>query len=247
MKKQCKIHLIATDKKSRLYIHNVLGLKINPIDDDSWIRKDEQGYNFYITDDSPIKEGDWYIDITTSHWKGVGALQMVGYTDGRDTKNIIQSNAGTTTPKINARKIIATTDNGLGRIHAPSISQQDIETIVKLYNDGGNWEDVKVEYNIDEVNELSSGNTPSLAQPKLSPKGNVVLSFEKKLPHCYCDKDPFECECIKMYSREEVEENIYSFLATKLGLTEMIGGVPNTWEDNRGNRFMLTKYGFKKI
>jgi hypothetical protein len=215
--KQCKAHLIATDK-----VTDVVKINKGAVAGSLLLRKyygsantkmGDEYQHLYITSDKEIEEGDWYYDTT---------LEVIIKANSNSDHNIYTQSC---------RKIIATTDKLEYKFKSvnhstfePSISQQDIETIVKLYNDGENWEDVKVEYQCNSHSMIIEGN-PRLAKhnksysPKLSPEGNVVLSFNLD----GVDKP-------KMYSREEVESLLFN-LAEHYAMTSTKGEIEdfNEW------------------
>jgi hypothetical protein len=116
-------------------------------------------HHIYLTDDSPIQDGDWFLNIA------IGKI-------GKATFDFESSN--------NARKIIATTDRELNKIlfddedklSLPNISQQDLPKIADALNKGVtsvgqpmsmpfidngcivlDWGDVIEKYMSDEFNE----------------------------------------------------------------------------------------------
>lgn len=141
MYKDTNVVMLSTEKASRLYIHNTLGLRINPTND-SWLRKDEQGYNLYITSDEEIKEGDWCYNFVASY-----VVQIV------KLPSILTEECS---------KIIATTDESLGSVSydgmdkrmipihtprfVPQIPQSFLPIYVKAYNEGNVIGTVELEY-----------------------------------------------------------------------------------------------------
>jgi hypothetical protein len=107
------IHLISTDKPSRL-IKNNLGYGIVS---DAWKQFDidliqAQYQNIYITNDEEIKEGDWYF------------LESV------TTKNMVLK-ANESKISTNCKKIILTTDQDLIKDGVQAIDDEFLEWFVK--------------------------------------------------------------------------------------------------------------------
>lgn len=128
------------------------------------------------------------------------------------------------------KKIIATTDPKLMADGVAEIEQSFIEEYCKA----GGIDKVLVEYQGDWWEDQTRTEIPISGQmgvrPKLTPDNTINIRPVKE----------------KMYSREEAVENVYDFLAERLGLKEL-ETLRNIWVNSEGQKFKLTAYGFKWI
>ena len=113
------IHILSTDKPSRLWVNNLLQGKLE-------LSKEVLPYNtsrnIHITSDEEIKEGDWYISI----------LENEVYKATKETQNImsVANLIGTTTYKNTHFKIILTTDQDLIKDGVQAIDDEFLEWFV---------------------------------------------------------------------------------------------------------------------
>jgi len=106
------IHLLPTDKPSKLFIHNAF----NDLRFDVRQLKHDNNQNIYITFDEEIKEGDWCIGVA-------GTVIKVS----KKAFNSIQ----TLTVRPNWKKIILTTDQDLIKDGVQAIDDEFLEWFVK--------------------------------------------------------------------------------------------------------------------
>ena len=134
------IHILPTDKPSRLYIHSVKGLLLNTVE-----HKDT-GYNqnIYITSDEEIKKGDWIYKIDHSH-TAIFNVHCEELVDDYNRNNN------------NHKKIIMTTNKDLDGVQA--IDAEFLEWFVK------NPSFERVEVNIEGYPCMSDGSEITFAQP----------------------------------------------------------------------------------
>lgn len=219
MNKEHNILLLATDNESNYKIAFCKGIakqknKLFFFGNNSGKHKTDIPQNLYITSDEQIKEGDWFIH--SSH--DVSRVFKAKSVETGEQGSIITIE-GDACWYINCKKIIATTDTSINielfhqgdKLALSQIPQEYIQYYVKKYNEGVILEKCEVEYELVEgtIFSIEDGWDKSPVALKLNTDNtiNIVIPEEKELPHCYCDKDPFECKCSeeKMYSREEVE------------------------------------------
>jgi len=110
------IHLIPTDRPSRLHFDGKLFLSPN-YQDSKTINSTVEGRNIYITSDEEIKEGEWVVKIS-SLYKGGGNVQKYSFIDSQFED-------------ITFKKIILTTDQDLIADGVQPISDEFLEWFVK--------------------------------------------------------------------------------------------------------------------
>jgi hypothetical protein len=193
------IHLIPTDKPSRLHLGDS-GLVLCDL---NFGRNTINGQNIYITSDEEIKEGDWYF------------LESV------TTKNMVLK-ANESKISTNCKKIILTTDQDLIKDGVQAIddeflqwfiqnqSCEEVEIIKNYLSNNGQWKDVllpseweidtKIKYKIIIPREEPKQET--LEEVAKKQWGNVhrtgVLGFIEGAKY----------QAKSMYSEEEVNEII---------------------------------------
>jgi hypothetical protein len=121
------IHVLSTDKPSRLYLttHEYIFEKGYALSTDEC-----QNKNIYITDDSEIKEGDWYL---------VELFKITGESDGFHIEKCTKLDdvwcnnfdVISTRHKDNCKKIILTTDQDLIKDGVQPIDDEFLEWFVK--------------------------------------------------------------------------------------------------------------------
>jgi hypothetical protein len=117
------IHLIPTDKPSRLYLHsnNELQLRTNIIRTSEDYLGTNQ--NIYISSDEEIKEGDWIIlDNSIKELPEYQGLHVIQIVDNTSLKSAIA---------LNCKKIILTTDQDLIADSVQAIDDTFLEWFVK--------------------------------------------------------------------------------------------------------------------
>lgn len=127
-----------------------------------------KAHQLYILSDDEIKKGDYYI--------AYGAQQMEVY-------QCLKSSMSTATAKsigieYKPMKIIATTDSSLtlaDEYHVYDLLPQPSQAFIEKYCKLGGIDEVMVEYDIDVINELSSGNTPSNTFPKVNSHNEITI------------------------------------------------------------------------
>lgn len=198
--KASKIHIGHWDEPATMYLFEDL----KPVDIGNTVP-----YHLYFTSDEEIKEGDWVCNPSD--------LSINPFQVNVDVKEFPLSNS--------TKKIIATTDESLTKrcieetnvtdYPLPKISQQDIETIVKLYNEGNPITDVMVEYEIKKMfhypESLKGVGKPQvkILQPKLSKEGNIIIHHGGLID---------QIKAIKVNPKEgitdEIKKNIWEELFT---------------------------------
>lgn len=216
MYKECNIHLLPSNEKPKIgqiCKNNIQMFIWTQIHEDNDVTKTLAEYkridcfNLYITDDSKIKEGDWYIH------------------NQNGSERLLQCNSKVL--PMNAKKIIATTDTSLklggntGKrqdgisIPLPQIPKQFIGYYINEYNKGNKIERVLVEFesyhgintSIAEINAISGDDSMNWRgrgdlrdfKLKLSPTNEISIK-------------PVEN---KVYTRDEVEKLIYSAMKSR--------------------------------
>jgi hypothetical protein len=121
------IHVLSTDKPSRLYLttHEYIFEKGYALSTDEC-----QNKNIYITDDSEIKEGDWYL---------VELFKITGESDGFHIEKCTKLDdvwcnnfdVISTRHKDNCKKIILTTDQDLIKDGVQAIDEEFLQWFVK--------------------------------------------------------------------------------------------------------------------
>jgi hypothetical protein len=175
MEQMKNVHLIPTDKPSRLlYSGNNKNLLFSkePISFRTFERSPQ---NIYITNDEEIKEGDWYISI----------LENEVYKATKETQNImsVANLIETTTYKNTHFKIILTTDQDLINDGVQAIDDEFLEWFVK----NPSCEEVEVE---EQSNTIEISNM-------LYTEYNyeiIVPQKESKQIKCYCGHT-ITCDC----------------------------------------------------
>ena len=215
------IHLIKTDKPSRLSILNSGKLNFGA---EIMSSSNSKPQNIYITSDEKAKEGDWgYIPFQG------GNVKLVGKYFADDWK-----------------KIILTTDKDLIKDGVQAIDDELLEWFVK----NPSCEEVEVEKtdtfkktNEVYIDEITGGNYYEVVKqykiiiPKEEPTAYHYLSCCRSIEECHCGKYPkqFKCDCShtttcdcspidepKQETLEEVElailfHNTYEKLAPSFG------------------------------
>jgi Icc-related predicted phosphoesterase len=198
------IHLIPTDKPSKLYKHNELGFKLLAPVEHEIGQYNGSNQNIYITSDEEIKEGDWVI-----------------------ANNVLLAKVITefTWHFINSKKIILTTDQDLIKDGVQVIDNEFLEWFVK----NPSCEEVKIAndlkyFNVDELRERHLKGLPHLYSesigykiiiPQEEPKALTKLEIAKNIAaigigkeepkqiKCYCGHT-ITCDCEPL--QETLEE-----------------------------------------
>jgi hypothetical protein len=110
------IHLIETDKPSRLYKHNELGFKLLAPVEHEIGQFNGSNQNIYITNSEEIKEGDWYL----IEFNGLKITQCTS------TEELISIEG-----RNDCKKIILTTDQDLIKDGVQAIDDEFLEWFVK--------------------------------------------------------------------------------------------------------------------
>jgi hypothetical protein len=112
------IHLIPTEKPSKLFIHNAF----NDLRFDIRELKHDNNQNIYITNDDKIKEGDWIIlDNSIKELPEYQGLHVIQIVDNTSLKSAIA---------LNCKKIILTTDPQLIENGVQEIDDEFLEWFV---------------------------------------------------------------------------------------------------------------------
>jgi hypothetical protein len=163
------IHLLPTDKPTRLFIHNAFNdLRIG---DKSVILDNNK--HLYITSDEPPREGDWVFNIS-SKTKFKAPKKLIDL--------INDPNVTLTTNK----KIILTTDEEIIADGVQPIDNDFLQWFVK----NPNCEEVliiKGYKQIDQSNPLTKGSTASF------PHYEIVIPKEEPKPHSFCETPEEKC------------------------------------------------------
>ena len=185
------IHILPTDKTSRLFLSPMNNLKLS----DEVIGNLYQGLkpqNIYITSPEEIKEGDWFIH--SSH-------EITTLLKAIDVRGRILDNQGTSCNIDYCKKIILTTDPSL----APDVQKIDdefLEWFVGKAKDSGKPIDI-VEIQKDEAKQYPiAGYAPGFYSCKWV---NCKIEFTG-------DKRAVQCEpcAIKTTKEEPKQERMYS-------------------------------------
>ena len=178
------IHLIQTDKPSRIYLvksNNKLGITSNNPEYTQNFGSGTQNQHIYITSDEEIKEGDWFFN-------GEHILQCSDVTD------IIIDTEGQWSTIEDCKKIILTTDQDLIKDGVQAISDEFLEWFVK--NPG--CESVEVEDYYNPTNMVYGINT--------SPYKIIIPQEEPKRKIDTCYNFDMEIGCVQDICRCEQEE-----------------------------------------
>ncbi len=218
------IHIIPTDKPSRVYKH--LGRELKHT-----IRYFEQkgllciNQHIYITSDEEIKEGDWFYDLDTKYVKV-----------NQSWKN---SNLD-----LNGKKIILTTDQDLIKDGVQEIDEEYLEWFVK----NPSCEEVKV-INNETGNYREFDSTPNLLYkiiiPKEEPKKEVtgVDDNRPKPNYCYAKEQGHgeigcvfpACHCGLPIKQEEPLQETFEEAAER---ESQLGEYDRSFESTRKNYFI---------
>ena len=114
------IHILPTDKPSRLWVNNLLQGKLELSEE---VLPYNTSQNICITSDEEIKEGDWYISILENEvYKATKKTQNI-----MNVANLVES----TSYKKTHFKIILTTDQDLIKDSVQAIDEEFLEWFVK--------------------------------------------------------------------------------------------------------------------
>jgi len=228
------IHIIPTDKPSRLYsIDGKHKLANSTMAMDWYISSvGYKPHNIYITSDEEINEGDWFYDLDTKYVK-------------------IKQSWENSHLNFNGKKIILTTDQGLINEGVQAIDDEFLEWFVK----NPSCEEVEI-----ELFPKFSNNLYGIIIPKEEPKILTVEAFNKAkisykepkqetledaswkynplkkldgefLRHAFKEGAKWQAE--RSYSEEEVNNLLYRFLE-HIGEKQkrtILNVVPNEWFD----------------
>lgn len=157
------IHVLPTDKPSRLFKHQLNEITLNI---SKHLLQRNYGFNIYITSDEEIKEGDWYLTSKNTLCKCIKT----------DSKYVYSLEGGSST---NCKKIILTTDQDLIKDGVQAIDDEFLEWFVK----NPNCEEVEVEINSYMDKNISDSITFTdykIIIPKEEPNstGNIVIDYQ---------------------------------------------------------------------
>jgi hypothetical protein len=229
------IHILPTDKPSRLIIQNGNKLILGVLD----YSIIENRQHIYITNDDEIKEGDWFIDITLTNngliYKSAGFSNSLGYEGWvKTTTNIIKE------PKTQCTKIILTTDQDL---IAEGIQPID-DTFLEWFVENPSCESVEISYGVlkpfqstDKGYMIHLPDNEVLGEPKQetleearkverSDLYNKIYSIVKQIPREDVETDAMDASSCaydieqlfykwqqeRMYSEEEVDKLLDTLL-----------------------------------
>lgn len=145
MFKRCKVVMLPTNEKSKLFITNN---HLSLLNYEQSNLGESYNQHLYILSDDEIKDGDWFLDTGMDNKPlSSGPWQLKG----------ISSEIGAPT---DAKKIIATTDRSLtletydssdegsscGKMYLPKPSDSFIKKYIEEYNKGNQISDILVEY-----------------------------------------------------------------------------------------------------
>ena len=212
------IHLIQTDKPSRLIIQN--GNKLILGNEEYSIIENRQ--HIYITSDEEIKEGDWFIWKDTEEpyiFKCIGLTD----TDSLQVENSLTRKIGTfhRNPKDSdygdwyrcySKKIVLTTDEDLIADGVQSIDDEFLQWYVK----NPSCERVKVLIN--EVSYFIEDNIYRIVIPKEEQKKHIInmmktdeeLGLYEEETKCYCGHTTY-CDCGPEQHIDFINSNIDEF------------------------------------
>ena len=177
------IHLIPTDKPSRLSILNSGKLNFGA---EIMSSSNSNPQHIYITNDEEIKEGDWYEN------NGVIFKADDVFDEGNNPNN--------SNPRVTDfnNKIILTTDPDLIKDGVQAIDDEFLEWFVKNANESG------VPFDICEVNDWldDNGNIAfgskeryKIIIPNEEPTAYHYLSCCRSIEECHCGKYPKQIKC----------------------------------------------------
>jgi hypothetical protein len=240
------IHLLPTDKPSRLYKHNELGFELLAPVEHEIGAYNGSNQHIYITNSEEIKEGDWM------HYKHFGEDIVCKY----DTMNGQNTNVNEHKPFY--QKIILTTDQDLINYGVQAIDDEFLEWFVK--NSSCEFVEVKQKdnwfkwigsgkYHDDEPYMMKTFSNLGdyvykIIIPKEEPKALTKLEIAKniaaigidkekpKLIKCYCGHT-ITCDCEP--KQETLEEAAYNYAVTKTNRTShLIGFIEGAkWQSER--------------
>jgi hypothetical protein len=170
------IHLISTDKPSRLHFDDKLFLSTNPqISKD--INSIVEGRNIYITSNEEIKEGDWVIS-------NYGELIKISYKGRKVKQNVNEF----------CKKIILTTDQDLIKDGVQDIDDDFLEWFVK----NPSCETVEIDRDEREVGNHLGGVVTEYGDYK------IIIPEEEPKSHIeYTNTDDFTS---MIYNQQEEEQ-----------------------------------------
>jgi hypothetical protein len=163
------IHILPTDKPSRLYSYKSTDLYLHSeIIDANVSNSDCNNQNIYITSDEEIKEGDWciYLGLSMTFFKVIDIDNYKLHYDSRDffNKNI-------------CKKIILTTDQDLIKDGVQAIEDEFLEWFVK----NPSCEEVKFKGIKDTEGKIVSYRFISALIPKEEPKQETIEEAAERL------------------------------------------------------------------
>jgi hypothetical protein len=186
------IHLLPTDKPSRLYKHNELGFKLLAPMPHEIGQYNGSNQNIYITNDEEIKEGDWFLENSTKllKWK-------MTYSFPSEMNDI-------------CKKIILTTDQDLIKDGVQAIDDNFLEWFVK--NPSCEEVEVEIDYSKSVIN-YSYKIIISKDEPKQETLEEAAEKYENKDQHKRSKLDFIEgakWQQARMYSEEDLREAYFS-------------------------------------
>jgi hypothetical protein len=196
VKKRAKVHLLPTDKASRLVKFQMFGKnKLNYSDEILPIQDEEQYHHLYFTTDEEIKEGDWFMF----------------YGEPRQAKNLIAE-------PVNQGKIIATTDPKLHstRLKDCPINPEDnmvsvrgvskpSKEFIEEYCRAGGIDEVDVEYGLFHDGNFKDDNEThafkAIRKPKVTSNNEIIIhSIEEKMK----TREQAQARALELYPIKDV-------------------------------------------
>lgn len=198
MKKKCKVVMLPTDGKSKLYKAPwdeppFIGYFRNP---QETIKGDTIAQHLYLISDEDIKEGDWLVSIKYGNLRQCTGVQENEYLCVGNNNGVLKSAVKKVIASTNPELTIKTTREekivkpGVYEKSLPTFSEDFIKAYVKA---NGQIDEVNVEY--EESSDWSRSKEGVIVGikahyiPKLTDNNEVIISMVEE----------------KMYSREEVE------------------------------------------
>lgn len=215
MKKKAQVHLLPTDKASKIVLVNPTALQLSSLiyseQLEGFIKQGSKYQHLYFTSDEKIKEGDHFI-INSGKGKNGGGIIGKHYNGqklDKDDRKIVT----TTDPDlcIEKREMVGS-NSRYTKWAFPRIGDDFIQVYIKAYNEGNPITEVMLEYELlDYAEEMK---TTSLTNEilKLRSNGTVIISPVKE----------------KMYSRNEMIQAAqdYALDCLKAAVVDKYNSVP---------------------
>ena len=178
------IHLIPTDKPSRLSILNSGKLNFGT---EIMSSSNSKPQHICITSDKEIKEGDWVISdqmFLSPLYDAIGKIEIIS----GEIKKIIQSDGSWYWTELETKKIILTTDPDLIKDGVQAIDDEFLEWFVK----NPSCEEISIEW----LGTYTYGIVGyKIIIPKEEPTAYHYLSCCRSIEECHCGKYPKQIKC----------------------------------------------------